>query len=319
MSILQFLIKPIGQKLITPKKQLPAGSPKVTPHASAKKSCDISERQINGIWVYDMSLRSAGTGVGDRVKRRRIYYFAGGAWQMPPSSEHWKLCAEICQRIPGIVVSVVSYPLAPNSAAPMAFPQLVEFYDEVMQGSKSDKYGGHDNETGKDEIVTFMGDSAGGNVVLGLVLHALSRPGSSTKAPDSLVVISPTTDCRAQDANEATMREVEKNDPLLSVSFTNEAAATWCADWDRGDARVSPLLADIEVLNKNNVRVYGITGSYDVLTPPTDKFRDRCEQAGVEGEWLDWAGQMHCFPLAWMYGLRESKEAKEWMVDVLRR
>jgi hypothetical protein len=27
---------------------------------------------------------------------------------------------------------------------------------------------------------------------------------------------------------------------------------------------------------------------------------------------------MHVFPLAWRYGLRESREAKDWCVEVLR-
>lgn len=313
MSILQFLIKPIGQKLITPKKQFPAGSPKLTPHSSARKRCTIGARQVEGVWIYDMTAKARSTPPSGlkQARRRRIYYFAGGAWQMPPSPEHWKLCAEFCHLVPNCVVTVVSYPLAPNTPAPEAFPQLIKLYQSLMAESPNDE----------EEIVTFAGDSAGGNIVLGLVLHVLSSRSNAgcVRAPDSLLVISPTTDCTPQDSNDPVLKEAQKHDPILSVPFTNQGAAKWAGDWDPADPRLTPLNADVSVLADRGVKLYGITGSYDVLTPPTIKFRDMCEKERIEGEWLDWDGQMHCFPLAWIYGLRESKEGKEWLVDVLSR
>ena len=62
-----------------------------------------------------------------------------------------------------------------------------------------------------------------------------------------------------------------------------------------------------------------MTGGYDILTPDGLLFRDRLVEAGVGGSWLHWEKQMHVFPLAWRYGLRESREAKDWCVDVLRK
>lgn len=332
MSLLHILIKPIGQKLITPKKVFPAGSPKVTPHSYATKRCHITERQVNGIWIYDMTAKDPASelpaplsedlrtrlgveGVERRRGRRRVYYFAGGAWQMPPSSEHWKLCTEICERIPSCTVSMVSYPLAPNSPAPAAFPQLVGLYETLMARASEKTPGGD------EEIVTFAGDSAGGNIVLGLILHVLSSiQTKAVRSPDSLLVISPTTDCTPQEpSKDAVLMEAQKHDPILSAEFSNAGTAKWAGEWDAADPRLTPLNANVGVLREHDVKLFGITGSWDVLTPPTIKFKEMCEKEDVQGEWLDWDKQMHCFPLAWIYGLSESKMGKDWIIDVLCR
>jgi hypothetical protein len=47
--------------------------------------------------------------------------------------------------------------------------------------------------------------------------------------------------------------------------------------------------------------------------------RGKLEEFGVKGEWLVWEKQMHCFPLAWTYGLSEAKHGKDWILDLLRR
>ncbi|KAF1346293.1 alpha/beta hydrolase fold-domain-containing protein [Delphinella strobiligena] len=346
MSLLQTLIKPIGQKLITPKKAFPAGSAKLTPHKGARKKCQITERQVEGLWVYDLTSkasanqnqnRTPGTGTekGDAEDRRnrdgktrRIYYFAGGAWQMPPSPEHWKFCAELSTKIPHSVISVVSYPLAPNSPADAAFPALEKFYAAIMSTTlstfPSGQAGGDvDGEktsrsAEENEIITFAGDSAGGNIALALTVHMLTTY-PQLRAPASLLLVSPVVDLRPQDARDSSLRETQKHDPLLSLPYTNSAAEAWVGEMDPSDPRLTPLNADISALASRGVKVFGITGGYDVLTPPALEFKEKCNEKGVEGEWLHWEGQMHCFPLAWVYGLKESREGKNWILDVLSR
>lgn len=347
MSLLQTLIKPIGQKLITPKKEFPAGSVVLSPHKAARKKCHITERQVKGLWVYDLTSKSSqnqsprkpetgteklneGTRGPKKGKTRRIYYFAGGAWQMPPSPEHWKLCAELSTKIPNSIVSVVSYPLAPNSPAEAAFPLLEEFYAAVMSETSStlpSRQAGEQDVEGEkaswsdeeDEIITFAGDSAGGNVALSLTIHMLTTY-PQLRAPHSLLLVSPAVDLTPQDdSNDPSLRETQKHDPLLSLPYTNSAAEAWVGEMDSSDPRLTPLNAEISALASRRVKVYGITGGYDVLTPPALKFTEMCNEKGVEGDWLHWEGQMHCFPLAWVYGLKESREGKDWILDVLGR
>lgn len=186
----------------------------------------------------------------------------------------------------------------------------------------------------KDHII-FAGDSAGGNVALSLVLWALQEQSGleSARKPDAVLAICPSTDLRHLDPNiDAT---VDK-DPMFTHEFIKSTASAWAdgqtteptlqeaatgnyQPWSMSDPRVSPILADISLLAKYNVKVHGINGTHDVLAPEAIAFRDRCAELGVEGEWIEWDGQMHCFPLTFSYGLREAKEAVEWMINILKQ
>lgn len=307
MFALEHLIKPFNTSIIKPKKAFPPGSNQLIPYKNATKRCEVSERKVEDIYIYDMSpkAKSAATnGSGDIKSKKRIYYFCGGAWQMPPSSQHWGMCAEMAHQLRDSQVSVVSYPLAPNSPAPVAFPSLMRMYKRLLEDAE--KVG---------ERVVFVGDSSGGNIVLCLVLAALAED-ANAKCPVAVMVISPSSDLRETNPD---IKKVEQHDPILRLPFTLENANKWRGEWAADDPHVTPLLADVELFAKRNVQVHGVVAGYDLLSPDAILFRDKCARAGVQGEWLEWDKQMHVFPLAWSYGLPESVEAKDWILDVLRR
>ena len=223
---------------------------------------------------------------------------------MPPSSQHWNLCAELARKLPNISVSVVSYPLAPNSPAPSSLPQIMRLYKRLLKDAE---------EAG--EGIILAGDSSGGNIVLCIALSALSE-NASGPAPTAILAISPSCDLTRSNLE---IQKIKEFDPILREPFIRETARKWHGEWDAADPRVSPNIADVAPLARRGVKVHGVTGGYDMLTPDALLFRAKCQQAGVEGEWLHWDKQMHCFPLAWPYKLPESVEAKDWILDVLRR
>lgn len=306
MFILQHLIKPFNTSVIKPRQTFPPGSNRLTPHKSATKRCDVSERKVEDIYIYDLAPKptSSSESGKDTKSKKRLYYFCGGAWQMPPSSQHWSLCAEIASQLEDTRVSVVSYPLAPNSPAPMAFPQLMKMYKRLLEEA----------EEAGDRIV-LMGDSSGGNIILCLAMTAIAED-ANARCPTALMAVSPSVDLR--EINPA-IEEVEKHDPILRLSFCLDNANKWRGEWPTDDSRVTPLLADVSMLAKRGVKVNGVVGGYDILSPDAMLFRDKCAKSGVQGEWLEWDKQMHCFPLAWTYKLPESVVAKDWILDILRR
>ena len=304
MLVLQHLIKPVNARLVRPKKEMPAGSQQLDPHKKAQKRCHITERETEGMYVYDMVGKDQTTTSVEKRRRRRIFYFAGGGWQMPPSSEHWVLCAEMACKLPDTTVSIVSYPLAPNSPAPIAIPLLKKWYHTVLREAEQ-----------ADETVVFAGDSAGGNIALCLPLAALPED-ESARCPSAIMAISPSTDLRRHNPD---IKVIEKHDPILRIPFINGTAKKWRADWDPTDPRISPLYADVSPLARRGVKVHGVVGRYDILGPDATLFREKCNQAWIAGEWLDWEKQMHCFPLTWAFKLPEGVQAKDWILDVLRR
>jgi len=108
--LLHHMIRPFGPMLITAKKEYAAGSPQLKPYMTAKWRCNITERKVEDMYLYDLfpkrtTIDTRGRGT---ERRKRIYYFAGGGWQMPASSDHWVFCAAIAKEVPNAVVTLVS-------------------------------------------------------------------------------------------------------------------------------------------------------------------------------------------------------------------
>ncbi|KAK7452582.1 hypothetical protein Landi51_04470 [Colletotrichum acutatum] len=326
MLFLQVVIKPFRPRLASPSK-LPPNAERLTPPKNARK-CHIEERVLEELWLYDITRESDGS--YDREpcppRRRRILYFAGGGWQMPPSKNHWTFCMELVRRLDNTAVTIISAPLAPKHPVSVAFPRIQRAYRSLLNES-------HD----AGERVIVAGDSSGGNIALSLVAWTLKHPKSEVlNPPVAVMAISPTVDLRHELPQ---IRVVEKSDALHTFESIKATAEAWCpeetttesskisqpdrgdshgcSDWGLDDPRVSPIHADLGVFVQHNVHIYGVTGSYDVLAPEAVAFRNKCREHGVSGEWLSWERQMHCFPLMFKYGLKEGKEGTDWIIRVL--
>lgn len=160
-----------------------------------------------------------------------------------------------------------------------------------------------------------------------MTLHAMSQDEQGPH-PDDLLLISPAVDLRAKGPSRGaetmdsltTLRSAEENDPLLTIDFINGTARAWSGAWNPRHPRVSPGMTDVkdlEVLARAGIRLFCITGGYDVLAPDALLFKDKCIEAQVEGQWQHYERQMHCWPLAWTYGLPESKKAKDWILQTI--
>jgi acetyl esterase/lipase len=84
------------------------------------------------------------------------------------------------------------------------------------------------------------------------------------------------------------------------------------------DPRLSPVLADLSLFRRAGIKVDGVTAGHDVLTPDAIVFRKKLADYGVDGDWLEWEKQMHCFPLLFSFHIREGIGGKDWILDILR-
>ncbi|KAK2609784.1 hypothetical protein N8I77_003268 [Diaporthe amygdali] len=325
--VLQTLIRPFKPRLVAPKSTFPAGSPRLKHDRKINRAVRVVERQQQDVWLYDItahnnsggnnnnnSIRSSNYAAPPPRRRLHMYYIAGGGWQSPPSGQHWKFCAELVRNVPGLTVTVVSAPLAPSSPAVTAFPVLRRLFASLLEQGARD-----------GEQAILAGDSSGGNLVLCLALDSLRSEedtGNTTSPkPLALLAISPAVDLRPMETWGKEMQVLARRDPVLTVGSHNSEAAAWAAGVDPACAWISPAAAADDVggvLARARVRLIGVTGGYDILTPAALGFRDACAAQGVGGAWLHWERQMHCFPLAFMYGLPEAVWAKDWVVEQIR-
>ena len=325
--LLQALVKPFRPRLARPSKIQPAESPQLSPCKAAKKKCHIVERKVNGLWTYDLTPKSRPqrTTDGKTGRKRRILYFSGGGWQSPPTDNHWKVISEFVCRLSDTKLTLISPPLAPKCPASVSIPQTEKTFRSLLAEATKD-----------DEVVIVAGDSSGGNISLCLVMWTLLNGlEDGINPPVAIMAICPSTNLRHEDPK---IKEAEKHDPILTHDYIMFTANAWAGpdrnaqppnvspanldalakwDWGYDDPRVSPIRADLTPLTRRGVKIHGVTASYDCLGPDAEAFRDKCDRNGVEGEWLSWEGQMHCFPLSFAYGFSESKEAMDWIIDIL--
>ncbi|KAK0663262.1 hypothetical protein DIS24_g1324 [Lasiodiplodia hormozganensis] len=140
-------------------------------------------------------------------------------------------------------------------------------------------------------------------------------------APSALLIICPSVDARRVNGD---IEALQDKDPILIAEQSKQQAEDWAGDWSLDDERISPAINHdaednlVRLLSEKKVKVHGVTAGYDILSPDAILLRERLEKGGVWGKWLHWDKQMHCFPLAWFYGIPESKEGLHWIIDVLK-
>ncbi|KAH7305609.1 Alpha/Beta hydrolase protein [Rhexocercosporidium sp. MPI-PUGE-AT-0058] len=274
----QKIVSPFSSLILKPGDAQPPGSPQLTPPKNVQGTCSIGESNIANTWLYTFN----GPYKSDVQVKHRIYYFAGGGFRGVPEKEHWKLCADLCTMLPEYEISL-------------------RLYDALAEQSRRENF-----------RITLFGDSSGGNIAIVLGLYAASEylkdiPGGPCPV-ETVMAMCPATDMRNENPE---IDVVQDHDPILSRKLIEEVAEGWRAELPASDPRVSPILADLSVFKKAGIKVDGVTAGYDTLTPDAIKFREKLGEYGVDGDWLQWEKQMHCFPLLPAFHIYEGTAEKE--------
>jgi len=254
------------------------------PPQKIRQRMDIAERDVDGMTVYEVRPKAGGSDL-------RIVYLHGGAYLFEITAHHWKLIAEMAERL-SAQVTVPIYPLAPEAKAHRIIGACMALHRDVL------------SQTSADDLV-LMGDSAGANMALVVSLMA-AREG--LPKPAGLVLISPPTDLSL--ANPA-IHEVEKLDPWLGVPGAEEATRLYADGIDHADWRISPLYGDLSVLSP----MLALTGTHDLLNPDTHVFAAKARAVGVPVEILEEPGLFHVWPLL---DMPEAYTARARMVAFIR-
>jgi acetyl esterase/lipase len=205
----------------------------------------------HGWTCYRVVPRNAPTPTG------QVLYVHGGGFIAEILPMHWSLIAKIANEGPA-EVTVPIYPLAPHSTASQTVPVATDIAADLIARSGA-------------QNVTLMGDSAGGNIVLG-VAQALRHRG--LPQPRQLVLISPGLD--ASKSNPA-IASVARHDRVLSVAGSTASTQLYIGELDSKDPLVSPLYADLRGLAPMVV----FSGTHDIHNPDARDFVARARDAGV--------------------------------------
>lgn len=137
--------------------------------------------------------------------------------------------------------------------------------------------------------VAVTGDSAGGNLALGLLISLKESHPSNPLVPFAGVALSPVTDLSLSGASWMTRAAA---DPYFTHPQVAELVRSYLNGADPGDSSASPLRADLAGLPPIRVHV----GEDEVLLDDSVRFIDRALTAGVEAQLDVWEGMVHGFP-----------------------
>jgi len=204
-----------------------------------------------------------------------IYYLHGGGFVLGFSPLYFAMMGKIAQSS-GATLVAPDYPLPPEATAMETHGRMRTHFMETVNALKPKR-------------VIIMGDSAGGNLAIGLANWVISN---GHKAPDKLILLAPWVDLDMSRPDE----RLSSGEQLLVPDDLRDAGQRYAGDMDVRDPLISPLFGDMLQLPE----IYIFTGDQDPLHPDIIKFAAKYPSATIDvGE-----------DLPHVYMLMPTKEAK---------
>ena len=238
---------------------------------------------------------------------RRVLDVHGGAFEAGSPLSHRGLTTRLAERT-SMPVFVVDYALSPEQTRADALADVDAAWDLVC----------HEGPDGPADLdaAFVLGDSAGGNLALGLTLRLRDGAG---RLPDGVVVFAPATDSTFAGPS---WHENVDTDPFLGPGFSRYLTVprevlvlgVWARTGIRpDDPRVSPALGELHGLPPTLVQA----SDAEMLRDDAVRFARAAQAAGSPVELQLWPRMVHVFQA--FPTLPEAREAMDEVVAFLER
>jgi epsilon-lactone hydrolase len=225
----------------------------------------VSAGGVKGEWI-------APAGAPDD---KAILYFHGGGFRLGSVASHRDLIARIAAAS-GCRALAIDYRLAPEHRFPAPLEDALAAYHWMREKGFA------------PQDVALAGDSAGGNLVLGVMLRL--REGSHP-LPTAAALMSPWTDLTVSGASYETRA---KADPIHQRSMILALARNYLGE--EGDPRnpfASPIFADLAGLPPLLIQV----GDRETVLNDSTTLANRARSTGVAVELEIWDRMIHVFQM----------------------
>ena len=218
-----------------------------------------------------------------------ILYIHGGGFVLPQSHLHRVMLAHITQRVKGRAF-LLDYRLAPEHPFPAALDDCIAAYEHLL------------DEGIAPERITVMGDSAGGNLTLALLLALRDR---GIPLPVQAITMSAPTDLTAENPGRG-MR-----DGLLHPRAADRFSLSYVVGQDVHNPLISPLFADLHGLPP--LMMYA--GKDEALCSDSVRFAEAAEAAGVDVTLKVYPRMWHVWQL--MMELPQARQSIDEIVETI--
>lgn len=203
-------------------------------------------------------------------ERKTIVYFHGGSYMWQPTILHFRYCRYLADAL-GATVALPIYPKAPNYTYRETLEAMESFYGDFAENRN---------------VVAFVGDSAGGGLLLSFAQYLTDRGKDS---PDHLITFSPCLDLALDNKNIA---QYTAADPMLNQADLR-LKFSFYADGDLASPYVSPIYCDYSVLGRWTCFV----GTEEILLPDAQKLHDDLVSKGIDHDFYVYKNQFHTFAI----------------------
>jgi len=234
----------------------------VAPRADVKFETGIIGG-IPGLWVHPAGARSD----------QGILHLHGGWFSFGSATAYRHLVGHIAGRA-GAKAFIPDYRLAPEHPFPAATEDVLSCYRGLAEMDI--------------HRIALSGDSAGGNLALGLASRIANADISANMVLAGVAVWSPVTDMTLSSASYQTRADA---DPLFTRSQVAELVHSYLGGADPKNPLASPLHGRLVGLPPVRIHV----GDDEVLLDDSRRYVERAVAEGIDA-WLDvWMGMPHGF------------------------
>lgn len=247
---------------------------------------EVQEQTFEGMQVFTLNEQAS-------QNQKVILYLHGGAWTNQPLNVHWWFMDKMAQSLGAKVVAPI-YPKVPHYSNQDTYPKMLNLYKDLLKTA------------GSANQLTIMGDSAGGNISLGLA-HLLKK--EDLPQPKDIVLLSA---CVDMSMSNPLIFEYAKKDPILGHEGMEVITKLWAADQSLTDPLISPIYGDFKGLAK----ITHFIGTHDMLYPDAIKLDEKLTAQGMDIKTFVYPEMLHVFVVM---PIPEAADALKKIIQVINR
>ncbi len=235
---------------------------------------DIALDKFKGTWITPPN----------SAPDQTILFLHGGGYAFYPKNYYNNLCAMIALSA-GLRMFALDYRLAPEHRFPAQLTDATNAYFWLLENGVNPRQ------------LIVIGDSAGGNLTLSLLLYLRD---SKLPLPALAICLSPATDFEGKGLGAPPSSELD----WITQHMASKWADWFCSQEQRCDPLVSPLNADLRGLSP----IYMQAGGAEILLPSIQLFAERAREQKADVVLETWPSMNHDFQ-AFGYDVPQSAEA----------
>lgn len=243
----------------------------------ADKNVSITETTISGVkcfWFQPKTVK------GENI----IVYLHGGSFALGNINSHQSMVSHIARATHSKIL-FIAYALAPEKPFPAAINEITEVYKVLLKNFPKTK-------------ITFMGDSAGGGLVLSGI-HSITE--NKLQIPFSVILLSPWINLKC---NTNSYKTRQKLDPILTKQNLSAYAEYYTGTNKNADPN--------ELVFKNFPPVFILVGSNEILFDDAKNFYDYIKTVQTDTKFKEYENQTH----VWLLTDIGSEKSKETLNDI---